>query len=263
MNIIDTQYKKIQQEKRLGLMTHVVIGYPTLEKTRELVLMMVKEGVDFIELQIPFSDPMGDGPTIRNANTSALKNGIRVKDAFILAKKLTREDNIKIPLLFMTYYNIVFNYGVEKFCQDAKQVGISALIVPDYNLQHEEYEKFDYHANLNGLALIKFISLDSNQERMKAISKNAQGFIYCFSTRGVTGTQKNIDNYLEEHLKKAKNIFKKPIAVGFGISCANHIKFFRGQANIVIVGSALLKAYEQNGLNGVKIKIKELIEALH
>lgn len=265
MNKINSQFKKIKAENRLGLMTHVVVGYPSIEKTRELVLMMVEEGVDYIELQIPFSDPIGDGPTIRTANTTAIKNGIRVQDAFSLVKRLIEEDGVRTPLLFMTYYNIVFNYGVEKFCKNAKEVGISGLIIPDYNLEHEKYEKFDHYANENSLALIRFISLDSDQGRMKDINNNDQsnqGFIYCFSTRGITGTQGSVNNYLDEHLGKAKNIFSKPLAVGFGINSADKIHYFKGKADIVIVGTAIIQELNQNGLNGVKIKIKEFIKAL-
>src|SRR3989344_4588286 len=147
MNNIDIQYKKIRQEKRMGLMTHVVIGYPSMKGTRALVNMMAQEGVDFIELQIPFSDPLGDGPTIHEANTRALLKGVHVKNALALVKTLRKKDHIKIPLLFMTYINIPFTYGLEKFCKDARKVGINGFIIPDYNLELEKIDHFDKLAN--------------------------------------------------------------------------------------------------------------------
>src|SRR5687767_6097047 len=115
MNLIDKQTGKIKKEKRMGLMTHVVVGYPSLDATEKLIKLMEKNGVDFVELQIPFSDPLADGPTIMKASEKALKSGIKVKDSFDLARKLTSE--VKIPLLFMAYFNTVFKYGVEKFCK--------------------------------------------------------------------------------------------------------------------------------------------------
>ena len=115
MSKLDRQIKKIKAEGRMGLMTHVVVGYPTIEDTRTLVKMMAEEGADFIELQIPFSDPMGDGPTIHRANTAAIAGGVRVRDAFTLIRGLRDEDKIEIPLLLMTYVNIVYTYAFAVF----------------------------------------------------------------------------------------------------------------------------------------------------
>src|SRR5688500_8758861 len=123
MNAIDQQLEKLKNQKRLGLMTHIIVGYPTLKSTEQIALVMDKSGVDFIELQIPFSDPLADGPTIMKACEESLKNGTKVDDAFKLAEKLNKK--IKSSLLFMAYYNTVFRYGVEKFCQKASEVGIS------------------------------------------------------------------------------------------------------------------------------------------
>src|SRR5436190_24075565 len=122
MNKLDEQLKKVKADGRMGLMTHVVVGYPSLDDTRALVKMMAAKGVDFIELQIPFSDPMGDGAAIRKANTAALAAGVHVKDAFDLVRTLRGEDKIEIPLFFMTYLNIAYTYGLEKFCADARAV---------------------------------------------------------------------------------------------------------------------------------------------
>ena len=165
MNSIDQKLQQIRNEKRLGLMTHVVVGYPTLPETEKIVELMVKTGVDMVELQIPFSDPLADGPTIMKACEKSLENGTKVKDAFGLASRLTKK--ISIPLLFMAYFNNVFQYSTKKFCQDAKKAGISGLIVPDIPLEEEEKEHFTAYCEEFGLHAIRVISPASTDERLK------------------------------------------------------------------------------------------------
>lgn len=261
MNNIDTQYKKINKERRMGLMTHVVIGYPSIKDTRALVNMMAQEGVDFIELQIPFSDPLGDGFTIHEANTKALTAGVHVKDAFALVKTLREQDHIKIPLLFMTYINIPFTYGLEKFCKDAERVGINGFIIPDYNLELEKIDHLNKLANKYNQILIRFISLESSPERMKFLAKGAGGFIYCFSTQGITGALTQLNKYLKKHLQLVRKYFSQPLAVGFGISNANDIYSLKSNADIVVVGSAMIKAFEKGGLEKARMKTRELVVA--
>jgi tryptophan synthase alpha chain len=261
MNNIDNQYKKIKQEKRMGLMTHVVIGYPSIKDTRALAKMMAEEGVDFIELQIPFSDPLGDGLTIHEANAKALTAGIHVKDAFALVKTLREKDGIKIPLLFMTYLNIPFTYGFEKFCKDAEKVGINGLIIPDYNLELEKVDHFDRLTKKYNQILIRFIALESNSLRMESISDKAQGFIYCFSTQGITGVRAKLGGYLTKHLKKVRKYFSLPLAVGFGISGTEHIHLLKRSADIAVVGSVMIKAFEEGGIRKARAKTRELVVA--
>ncbi|OGH94056.1 MAG: tryptophan synthase subunit alpha [Candidatus Magasanikbacteria bacterium RIFOXYD2_FULL_41_14] len=261
MNQIELQCQKIKQEKRLGIMSHVVVGYPNLEETQKIVLMMARFGVDFIELQIPFSDPVGDGPVIRDANTVALAQGVKVKDAFELVKKLKQTDKIQTPLFFMTYFNIPFSYGLEKFCADSAAIGISGLIIPDYNLDMESREHFDELCRKHNLILQRFAGLDSEANRLVAQAKDAGGFIYCFSRRGITGVRPDLDPNLDDYLGKLKNIFKQPLAVGFGISSGEQIQALKGRADIAIVGSAFLKSYNEGGLSGVEDKLKELVSA--
>ncbi|MBT3538512.1 tryptophan synthase subunit alpha [Candidatus Parcubacteria bacterium] len=262
MNLIDKQNQKIKEENRLGLMTHVVAGYPNLEETRKIILMMVEQGVDFIEIQIPFSDPLGDGPTLRIANTKALETGVKVKDVFELVKNLRQKDGVKIPLLFMTYFNIVHHYGIEKFCFDASQIGINGLIIPDYIDEAEEYDHLRELVIKNNLYLIDFLSLDTSSKYTEKIGNKAKGFIYCFSQRGVTGTRDDMVEELGGHLNKIKSITDCPLAVGFGISKAEHVQDLRGKADTVIVGSAVIKAYNERGLNGAKEKVQEIVSAL-
>ncbi|OGI99862.1 tryptophan synthase subunit alpha [Candidatus Nomurabacteria bacterium RIFCSPLOWO2_02_FULL_40_10] len=260
MNNIDIQYEKIKKEKRMGLMTHVVVGYPSIPATRAIVKMMAEEGADFIELQIPFSDPLGDGPVIHQANTKALTKGIRVRDAFALVKTLREKDRITIPLLFMTYMNIPFSYGLEKFCKDAESADINGLIIPDYNLKLEGIDHFEKFAEKYNQILIRFVSLESASSRMKLLSSGAKGFIYCFSTQGITGVREHLEKYLTKHLGQVRRYFSLPLAVGFGISNAEHIRSLKGSADIVVVGSAMIKAFEEGGIKKSRIKIRELVD---
>lgn len=246
----------------MKLMTHVVVGYPSLAMTRKIALLMAKEGADFLELQIPFSDPLGDGPTIRRANSSALDNGIRVRDVFSLARRLIKRDRVKIPILFMTYFNVPFTYGVEKFCKDAKNAGVSGLLIPDYNLDMESDDKLEYHAKKNNLALIRFISLESDVGRIAFLAKNARGFLYCFSTQGITGQRRDLDRRVFKRLRDLKKYTHLPLAVGFGISNARQIKSLKGCADIVVAGSVFLRCLEIGGLASIRRKMRELAGAL-
>lgn len=238
MNLIDQQLEKIRQEKRLGLMTHVVVGYPTLGTTFNLVRLMAKEGVDIVELQIPFSDPLADGPTIMKACEKALENGTQVKDAFYVMKKLSQE--VSIPLLFMAYYNTVFKYGTEKFCQDAKSVGVAGIIVPDMPIEEERSEHFIKYCKKYGLANIRVVSPASTDKRLIENARVANGFIYATARQGITGARKSLDPTLVAYLKRLKRYFSIPLAVGFGISKKDHVVALACHTDIAVVGSALI-----------------------
>lgn len=260
MSKIEQQLKKIKQQNRLGLMTHVVIGYPSLEETEKVVLAMAEEGVDFIELQIPFSDPLADGPTIMRACEQSLERGTKVKDAFALAKKLASQ--VEIPLLFMAYYNTVFKYGVKKFCDDAKKVGISGLIVPDMPLEEEGTEGFGKACESCDLVQIRVLSPASTEERIIKNSKCGEGFVYLTSRQGTTGASTSLDPKLVDNIKRLKKHFSIPVAVGFGISTPEHIASLKGHADIAVVGSKVLdiiNTQPDNYLGEVKKFLKGLI----
>ncbi len=238
MNKIQSQLQKIKQEKRIGLMTHVVIGYPSLEQTVSIITTMAENGVDFIELQIPFSDPLADGPTIMRACETSLQNGTKVKDAFKVMKLASKQ--VHIPLLFMAYYNTVFVYGVEKFCQDAKAAGAMGLIVPDMPLDEESQEHFYAYAKKYDLHTIHVISPASNERRLDMNAKAANGFIYCTARQGITGAGDRLDPKLTTYLKKIRPYFNVPIAVGFGISRKEHLQLLKPYADIAVIGSAII-----------------------
>jgi len=220
------------------LMTHVIVGYPSLQETEDLIMLMDKVGVDYIELQIPFSDPLADGPTIMKACEDSLRNGTKVADAFALAKKVSGK--VKTPLLFMAYFNIVFSYGVEKFCKDSKEAGIAGLIVPDFPLDEEGTEHFNELMKKYGLLNIKVLSPASNETRIKLNSEVGTGFVYCTARQGITGAEKGFDKNVINYLKTVRKHFSIPIALGFGISKKEHIKQMEGIADMAVVGSAIL-----------------------
>ena len=262
MNKINQQYKKIKNENRMGLMTHVVLGYPDLDTTRDVVLAMIEEGVDFIELQIPFSDPFGDGPTSHSANTKALSKDFHTEDVFSFVQDLYQKNDIETPLLCMTYYNVVFHYGIEEFCKKAEQVGISGFIVPDYDFSAEENDHFLAIAKTYNLTVIRFVAPDTSADRLKKIDQDAEGFVYCFARHGVTGVRTNVEENLSSYLKEVKSVVNSPLAVGFGISEPEHISAIRESADIAIVGSAIVRSLEENGVEGVRKKVKSLVDAL-
>lgn len=260
MNKLKQRLKEIKKEKRLGLMTHVVVGYPSLSKTESLVKVMADAGVDFIELQIPFSDPLADGPTIMRACEKALENGVKVKDAFSLAHRLSRQ--IKIPLLFMAYFNTVFKYGTRRFCLDAKKAGISGLIVPDIPLEEEEEEHFMKYCREADLYHIRVISPSSTAERLKKNAKVARGFVYCTARQGITGAKKELDPKLASFLKNVRIYFNIPIAVGFGIGSSERIKQIKPYADIAVVGSAIIDIINSSTTNNMEKNIKAFLSKI-
>lgn len=259
MNNISLRLDKLKIEKKLGFMTHVVVGYPDLAGTEKLVSMMDKLGIDFIELQIPFSDPLADGPTIMKACEDSLRSGTKVKDAFDLARKLSPK--ISAPLLFMAYYNTVFKYGTEKFCKDAKASGIYGLIVPDMPIEENQSEGFFEACEKNGLIHIHVISPASNKKRLLINKKVARGFIYVTARQGITDAKKGLDPKITQYLKEVKSVFDIPLAVGFGISSRERVNMIKEYADIAVVGSAVLDIINENPKDYLK-KVESFLEEL-
>lgn len=260
MNKIDNQIRKIKKEKRLGLMTHVVVGYPSLAKTISIVKAMEKVGSDFAELQIPFSDPLADGSTIMQACEQSLLSGTKVKDAFNVAQQLSQK--ISIPLLFMAYYNTIFKYGTEKFCRAAKQIGISGLIVPDIPIEEEECEHFMKYCDKYDLKHIRVVSPASNSDRLKENARVANGFIYFTARQGTTGAKDALDSNLIRNLKKIRRYFSIPIAVGFGISKGEHLQTLKPHADIAVVGSAIIDIINKSNKNNLKKNVESFIKVI-
>lgn len=260
MNKIDNQIQKIKIEKRLGLMTHVVIGYPSPSKTISLVNVMNKAGADFVELQIPFSDPLADGSTIMMACEQSLLKGTKVNDAFCIVQELSK--NVSIPLLFMAYYNTVFKYGTEKFCKEAKRVGISGLIVPDMPIEEENCEHFMQSCHKYNLKHIRVLSPASTNKRLMKNAKVANGFVYFTARQGITGAKETLDPNIVDNLKRIKKYFSIPIAVGFGISKREHMQALKSYADIVVVGSAIIDVINKSSANNLEKNVASFIRSI-
>lgn len=259
MNKLDLKISEIKKRNQIGIMAHTVIGYPSLEKSIRIVKTIAESGADIIELQIPFSDPLADGPTIMKACEESLANGTKVKDAFSVMKSLSGA--LDTPLLFMCYFNTVFKYGVEKFCRDAAQAGASGLIVPDMPLDEESEEHLFKFCKKYDLYNIQVISSFSPDHRL---IKNARatGFVYVTSRRGTTGAKKDLDLQLETNLKRIRKYFNIPIAVGFGISNKEQINTLSGNADIAVVGSAVIDIINKSGEKNLLKNVGEFIKGL-
>lgn len=220
-------------------MTHIVGGYPDLKKSEELVVQMDKAGVSFIEIQIPFSDPIADGPTIMQANQDALDAGITPNDCFELMERL--KEKVKVPLLFMTYFNVVHHYGVEAFCKRAHEAGAYGLIVPDMPLDEEEQDHFIEFCEKYDLHAIQVISPLTPDRRLKKIAEVASGFVYCVARKGTTGVQADVSDSLGPYLKNVRKFISLPLAVGFGISSKEQVEQVLEHADIAVMGSKVIK----------------------
>ncbi|WP_350333151.1 tryptophan synthase subunit alpha [Coralliovum pocilloporae] len=260
MTTIDRQLERIAEDNRIGLMTHIVIGYPSLDESRDLVRTMARTGVDFIELQIPFTDPIADGPTIMKASTEALQNGVEPQQCFDVMRELAAE--VDIPLLFMTYYNIVHAMGPKAFCEAAVAAGAKGLIVPDMPLAEEEFEHFYAASEAAGIPIVAVLAPENAPERLKEISATSRSILYLPSRTGVTGAKAELAKHLGDEVAKIKTVTNQPVAIGFGVSSGQHIELIKSAgAEIAVVGSAVIDTLEASGLDGVETFLKELTGA--
>jgi tryptophan synthase alpha subunit len=223
------------------LMTHIVAGYPSLEESKQIGLTMLKFGVNFLEIQIPFSDPVADGKTIAKANQIALENGTKLKDCFDLAAEfVVSSDN---PILFMTYYNVIYKYGVEEFMVKCKELGIYGLIVPDIPYDSSDGELFLEQASMNNIHVIFVISPITPEDRLKQIGERASGFVYCVSKFGLTGTGGFEVDSLQDYLDNVRKYIEVPLALGFGIQSIEDVKKVNQVVDMAVIGSELIKKY--------------------
>lgn len=220
----------------------VTAGDPNLEVTKEIILAMEKAGADLIEIGIPFSDPVAEGVVIQAADERALKAGTTTDKIFDMVAEVRKESNI--PLAFMTYINPVYVYGVDKFCKKAAELGVDALIIPD--VPYEEKNEVAPFCDKYGIDLISFIAPTSH-DRIKTIAKEAQGFVYCVSSMGVTGVRQKITTNLGEMTSLVREATNVPAAIGFGISTPQQAQEMAQYADGVIVGSAIVKICAQYG----------------
>ncbi len=265
MNRIDKAFKRIKSQNKKAFIPYIMAGDPNLEKTKEIVMMFEECGADIVELGVPFSDPLADGPTIQRASERALKNGVTLKKAVMLVKDLRQRT--EIPIVLMTYYNLVFRYGAEKFVNDAREAGVDGLVIPD--LPPDEAGELAGIARDSGIALIFLLAPTSTSERIKKVASSSKGFIYYVSMTGITGAQLMLDGSIEESIKNIRRFTDKPIVVGFGVSTPGEASAVSAVADGVIVGSAIVKkaseirwGEQENPGEGFKSFLLELREAV-
>ena len=234
----------------------ITCGDPSLDVTEKIVYAMADAGADLIELGIPFSDPTAEGPVIQAANIRALSGGVTTDRIFDMVERIRR--NTDIPMVFMTYANVVFSYGVERFVKKAAETGMDGIILPD--VPFEEKEEFDSVCRQYGLDFISLIAPTSH-ERISMIAKEASGFVYCVSSLGVTGMRSDITTDIGAMVKLVKTANDIPCAVGFGISTPEQAKDMAGKSDGAIVGSAIVRLCEKYGEDCVPY-IYEYVKAM-
>ncbi len=253
--MLEQTIKNKRQQKDLLLMTHIVLGYPSYDDSMRAVESMVEAGVDLMELQIPFSEPMADGPVILRANAEALAAGATIEQALKMAEKITA--SFDIPFLFMTYYNILFSQGVTEFVATMKKIGIQGAIIPD--LPPEEGSDYLNAMQANNLAPIHIFTPNSSEERLRFLSEKSQGFIYAVARKGVTGKDTNFSEELTTYLATCRRATDLPLALGFGVKSKEDMDFIRGKADIAVIGSETIRVMEQDGVEAVGPFVRQIL----
>jgi tryptophan synthase alpha chain len=245
--MLESYLKQRLKEKEILLMTHIVLGYPTFEDAFSIIEVMVNAGVDLMELQIPFSEPIADGPVILHANQKALAGGATLQKCMEFAQKAVK--SFDIPFLFMSYYNILFKYGVDRFAAEMHNNGIVGAIVPD--LPPEEGRDYLDAMEKYHLSPIFIFSPTTPEERMTYLNRFGKGFIYCVARKGVTGVATDFSKQLKEYLLRCRRATDLPLALGFGVKNRADVDFLKGKADIAVIGSETIRLVDTAGVGAV------------
>ncbi|HVR38005.1 MAG TPA: tryptophan synthase subunit alpha [Thermoanaerobaculia bacterium] len=252
MNRVDKLFKRLRKEQRCGLIAYVTCGDGD---TVAIINALVEAGADAIELGIPFSDPIADGPVIQAAAHRALKNGTRTPDVLAIARAI--RERSEVPLIAFSYFNPIMRYGAERFATEASAAGIDALLLTDLPPEVAGETRDAMHAH--GLGTVFLLAPTSTDARIKAVDRASDGFVYYVSTTGVTGTRTELDPALLGRLAEIRGKLRKPIAVGFGISRHEHYELLRDQCDAIVVGSAIVRAVAESGAEGAARVVREIL----
>jgi tryptophan synthase alpha chain len=263
MNSISQRFQSLRNRNQCALIPFITAGDPNLETTAEALRILDRAGADFIELGVPYSDPLADGPVIQAAATRALQNGIKLEQVLEMVEEISL--NLQAPLILFTYYNPILNRGIEQFLEKIACAGVRGLVVPDLPL--EEAEALIKTAAGYGIEVILLVAPTSSQERIRAIAQHSQGFIYLVSVTGVTGMRSHLQDRVKNLLQEMRTITDKPIGLGFGISDAQQAhQAMEWGADAVIVGSAFVKRLATGspiqGLQAIEQLCRELKTAI-
>lgn len=243
MNRIEQKMALLKEKNEKAFITYMTAGLPDLERTKELILAQEEVGTDVIELGIPFSDPVADGPVIQKASYQSICLGTNVKKVFQMMKEI-RSEGVTVPIVFMLYYNTILHYGITDFARQCKECGVDGLIVPDLPFEEQE----ELQNALDELDAAIFIQLVSpvSAERIPVILKHARGFVYCVSSMGVTGQEGTFHKEVLTYLQNVKEISNIPVMMGFGIRCPKDIEPMKEVIDGVIVGSHFIQLLEEH-----------------
>ena len=248
-------------ENKKAFIAYLTAGDPDLETTEKLIYEMAKNGVDLIEIGIPFSDPVAEGPVIQEADIRALQSGTTTEKIFDMIERI--RPNVRIPLVFLTYCNSIFGYGTKKFTARCEEIGIDGLIVPD--VPYEEREELAPFCDKHGIDLIALVA-PTSEDRVYKIAKASQGFLYIVSSLGVTGMREKIDTDVDKIIKASKSVSDIPCAIGFGISTPEQAKQFCQYSDGIIIGSAIVRIigeYGKDSIEPVGEFVRSVAQAVH
>ena len=258
MSRIAKRFQQLAVDGRKGFIPFVTAGDPSLETSLEIVLKLADLGADVIELGVPFSDPMADGPTIQRSSQRALCNGVTLDDVLYLARKFRKSK--ETPLVLFSYLNPLLSYGFEKLCADAAAAGVDGILITD--AVDDEAAAFSQQLQASGLDLISLIAPTTTDERLELIANNSRGFLYAVSRAGVTGAQQDVSASASELVNRARKFTDLPIAVGFGISTGEQILKVWSFADAAVVGSAIVKVIEDSGESGPVDAVNKFVGGL-
>lgn len=238
---LQARFQEMRRQGRMGIIPFITTGYPSVRSTLALVPALAEAGADVIELGVPFSDPLADGPTIQRASFKALQGGVTLGTCLEVCAEL-RTRRVDVPLVLMGYYNPILSYGIPRFARDAAKVGVDGIIVAD--LPPEEASPLQVECLGNSIDVICLLAPTSTDERIRLACSTASGFIYCVSLTGVTGARQDLQSGVFQLINKVRQHTTLPIAVGFGISKRLHVEAISGYAEAAVVGSALIDIIE-------------------
>lgn len=241
MNRIDSIFNNLKKENKKALIPFIPCSYPSIEETVDNVIKLEDSGADIIEIGVPFSDPLADGPVIQNAYAKALRNGAKVQDVFTVGKKVREKS--QVGLIIMIYYNLIYTRGIEKFLEEAHKAGFDGIIVPDVPI--EERGELQESCKANDVYLIPLVA-PTSKNRIEKIVNKAKGFVYCVSSTGTTGERNSFRSDIKDYLNMVREKAGIPICLGFGISSREAVKKVKDYCDGVIVGSAVVKRLDGN-----------------
>jgi len=256
---IEETFARLKAEGRTGFVAFLTVGYPDVESTLRIVPALIEGGADVIELGIPFSDPLAEGPTIQKASFHALEQGVTVATCLDVVRKL-RGSGVEAPIVPMGYYNPLMSYGLARFTKEAAEAGVDGLIIVD--LPPEESDEMLAACEAAGLRLIYLVAPTSTEERIREVARRASGFVYCVSVTGVTGARDEIGAGLGEFVGRVRSATNLPIAVGFGISQPEHFEAVGRIADAAVIGSAIIDEIAQCGSSEQSERLKSYAEVV-